>query len=75
MTKIIESPIPLLPCPFCGGKAKMADVFTAERFLAWELSFWVGCYNPSCSISPSCGGSIPEVLAEIWNKRVKGDDE
>jgi hypothetical protein len=69
----VESPVALLPCPFCGRAGKMYNLFSAERFMDGEPSYVVGCCE--CKVSPRYGGNTPEDAAEVWNKRVKGDEE
>jgi len=60
--------IKLLPCPFCGGKA---------RLTRWLHGFWpVATHKGGCPINdmvpPDCGFYItPEKAAAAWNMRHK----
>ena len=49
----------LLPCPFCGGEAKVAHEYTE----AWKLEY-VMCFRCGCSTPPA----ISEyTVIQIWN--------
>lgn len=57
----------LLPCPFCGGKAKM--------FKSYEYSdnfpvYWVECEDILCCGSAQMAHKIS--TSERWNKRSAG---
>lgn len=58
----------LKPCPFCGSPAHLAGGKTEKPF------FWVGCDNMKCMANTQ-GVDTPEKAIEIWNRRVKHDDQ
>ena len=54
----------LKPCPFCGSKAKIYQLFN------WN--FYVACTNHECGCTLDCCGyayGTEEEAAEAWNRR------
>lgn len=51
----------LLPCPFCGGEAKVAHEYTEEWKLEYVMCFRCGCSTPS-AVSE-------DTVIQIWNTR------
>lgn len=51
----------LLPCPFCGGEAKVAHEYTEEWKLEYVMCFRCGCSTPS-AISE-------DTVIQMWNTR------
>lgn len=51
----------LLPCPFCGGEAKVAHEYTE----AWKLEY-VMCFRCGCSTPPAIS---EDTVIQIWNTR------
>lgn len=60
-----ETKIKLLPCPFCGGKAKMK---TAPNH-ADVVLFWVECDNYPCPTSVHTHMGKEKDAAKFWNNR------
>lgn len=73
----------LLPCPFCGGKAKIhyrsfesgisGTKFMGKFVYHGEVStkniiWWVGCFNNTCW-QPRVSGATKQQGVEFWNKR------
>lgn len=56
-----SSPIPLLLCPFDGGKAEL------EHFMSRKFPWKVQCIR--CWVSTP-GFSLPELAVDCWNRRV-----
>ncbi len=55
----------LLPCPFCGGKAK--HMYQELPFTKWR--HLIVCTNTTCGAEGSCCASKHDA-AEYWNRRV-----
>jgi len=65
MTEGTTTLLRLLPCPFCGGEAKM---FYGIGYVT------AGCDNEGCEINPSVdaknsGENVKERVTKSWNAR------
>jgi len=58
-------PDDLLPCPFCGGIAKVEPWHGGAR-----TKRMVSCDNEACEVSPCVTGPTPKVAKQNWNRRV-----
>ena len=66
----------LLPCPFCGGEAKLSMYYN-DKIDNWEVSAF--CMDASCQVRPKtkmiyCEKVTDEIIQDIlnkWNGRVK----
>ena len=58
-----------LPCPFCGGKAKVQGV-------SWHNdAIYLGCYNEECPVEPSVFDAVPSEAVLLWNTRAPGGSD
>ena len=57
----------LLPCPFCGGDAKVSEAGYNSKVLFYSI----GCSNANCLVDPMTSYE-PDIDVSIanWNKRV-----
>lgn len=65
MTSSTITALRLLPCPFCGGEAKM---FYGTGYVT------AGCNNEDCEINPSVdhknsGEGVKDKVTAAWNTR------
>ena len=75
MSEETKEDIVLKPCPFCGGRAKIA-VWQGERqprdlFDPPYETYCVECANPDCQVQPMqmTDQSTPQLAADAWNRR------
>lgn len=65
----------LLPCPFCGGEAKITKRYPA-LLRPSRNGYCVECYECDLQFGHDCdyGGqyATPEEAIEAWNRRVRG---
>ncbi len=57
-----EKPIDILPCPFCGNKAKM--------YATSNLTYWITCENCGAQSRFMFSAEAAEML---WNARVRNE--
>lgn len=55
----------LLPCPFCGGKAKLTEVEPS----GYVVECTNGICNASTNIRYSCGDDARPLVSAQWNRR------
>lgn len=59
----------LLPCPFCGGKAKMTSRQNREDFgWCFDVDYWVYCETEGCFVHMGMC-ETEEEAALAWNRR------
>lgn len=59
----------LLPCPFCGGEAKL-KTFTSRGWLYKVTTHYVACTVCNCQTQVQFE---EDEAAEIWNRRVDNE--
>ena len=65
--KVIKITPELLPCPFCGGKAKLDG--------AVNKVFWIRCNNKDCEVGCiTCDFETKAEAIKAWNKRYVPQD-
>lgn len=68
-TPALAAVLALLPCPFCGGKAKLLD----HRKYKDMDEILVECQECGATTEPSTGPySDPDTAAARWNRRAPG---
>ena len=63
----------LLPCPFCGGEARVIDDVPSHDRSPW---FGIGCASPYCIAFTGYGVQLFDTKAEAiaaWNRRADHD--
>lgn len=63
----------LLPCPFCGGEARVIDDAPSHDHSPW---FGIGCASPYCIAFTGYGVKLFDTKAEAiaaWNRRADHD--
>lgn len=73
----------LLPCPFCGTKARMKTLEPMPPEITSEI-YYVQCAHATryhyqrgigCPVMPEAYGDTPEAAAKNWNTRSEPQDE
>ena len=60
----------LLPCPFCGSKAKIFDCDWSQISDSIEVTYSPGCTNYDCiAYGTNFHFDTPEEAVEAWNTR------
>lgn len=63
---------PLLPCPFCGGRAYDLSFGDTEGAFGKPDGYWIaGCDEDDCDIQPEAEAPTREEAARQWNRRAQ----
>lgn len=75
--------VKLLPCPFCGTKARMQEMEPMPPEIP-GITYYVECSHATsyhhkrgigCPVMPAAYGDSPEEAAKLWNTRSEPQDE
>ena len=64
----------LKPCPFCGQKPLMRQIYS-EAFARGELqNYYVACLNEKCAVQPATQNNYRTKRQAVaaWNRRAEG---
>jgi hypothetical protein len=71
----VRCPIPLLPCPFCGGEAQLEEI-DSRSSKTGAVAFSAGCHNEGCIGYQSMSTYARRTeAANAWNKRTTPDGD
>lgn len=63
---VTETPVPILPCPFCGKPPALTRVL--------HEVFCVHCDNDECGVGCETSAKTPGEAVQTWNVRVPAND-
>lgn len=71
-TEMKDNKFDLLPCPFCGGEARLVDL-QDHYDVAWDCRYFVECSNYTCPVRSSTRRHArQDAVVKRWNTR-EGD--